>query len=56
MSEHSFKLFAGVTNNILKTNERFTVPVTTAEFAVMRAAFNVCLLSQLSLLINSDLI
>ncbi|KAK1431485.1 hypothetical protein QVD17_07944 [Tagetes erecta] len=32
-----------VTNNILKTNERFTVPVTTAEFAVMRAAFNYAL-------------
>ncbi|KAL8233206.1 hypothetical protein R6Q57_002984 [Mikania cordata] len=32
-----------VTNNILKTNERFTVPVTTAEFAVMRAAFSFAL-------------
>nr|GEZ58254.1 single-stranded DNA-bindnig protein WHY2, mitochondrial [Tanacetum cinerariifolium] len=29
-----------VANNILKTNERFTVPVTTAEFAVMREAFS----------------
>ncbi|XP_048138095.1 single-stranded DNA-binding protein WHY2, mitochondrial [Rhodamnia argentea] len=27
-----------VTNNILKTNERFTVPVTAAEFAVMKTA------------------
>ncbi|XP_059637752.1 single-stranded DNA-binding protein WHY2, mitochondrial isoform X2 [Cornus florida] len=30
----------GVVNNILKTNDRFTVPVTNAEFAVMRAAFS----------------
>ncbi|CAK9164566.1 unnamed protein product [Ilex paraguariensis] len=30
-----------VVNNILKTNERFTVPVTAAEFAVMRTAFSV---------------
>ncbi|KAI4379679.1 hypothetical protein MLD38_005944 [Melastoma candidum] len=27
-----------IVNNILKTSERFTVPVTTAEFAVMKAA------------------
>ncbi|KAI3762242.1 hypothetical protein L1987_52667 [Smallanthus sonchifolius] len=32
-----------VINNILKTNDRFTVPVTTAEFAVMRAAFSFAL-------------
>ncbi|KAK9075150.1 hypothetical protein SSX86_003470 [Deinandra increscens subsp. villosa] len=32
-----------VTNNISKTNERFTVPVTTAEFAVMRSAFSFAL-------------
>ncbi|KAI3783725.1 hypothetical protein L1987_42811 [Smallanthus sonchifolius] len=32
-----------VTNNILKTNNRVTVPVTTAEFAVMRAAFSFAL-------------
>ncbi|KAM7508149.1 hypothetical protein LguiA_018602 [Lonicera macranthoides] len=32
-----------VVNNILKTNERFTVPVTTAEFAVMRTAFSFAL-------------
>lgn len=37
-----FVLFAAVANNILKTNERLTVPVSTAEFAVMRAAFSVC--------------
>ncbi|KAL8474895.1 hypothetical protein ACS0TY_031347 [Phlomoides rotata] len=28
-----------VVNNVLKTNDRFTVPVTLAEFAVMRIAF-----------------
>ncbi|ESR55055.1 hypothetical protein CICLE_v10024178mg, partial [Citrus x clementina] len=27
-----------VANNILKTNERFVVPVSTAEFAVMKTA------------------
>ncbi|XP_076953246.1 single-stranded DNA-binding protein WHY2, mitochondrial-like [Bidens hawaiensis] len=32
-----------VTNNILKTNERFTVPVTIAEFAVLREAFSFAL-------------
>ncbi|PIN02056.1 hypothetical protein CDL12_25434 [Handroanthus impetiginosus] len=32
-----------VVNNILKTNDRFVVPVTTAEFAVMRAAFTFAL-------------
>ncbi|XAR55679.1 hypothetical protein NMG60_11035836 [Bertholletia excelsa] len=32
-----------VVNNILKKNERFTVPVTTAEFAVMRTAFSFAL-------------
>ncbi|CAH1446480.1 unnamed protein product [Lactuca virosa] len=32
-----------VANNILKTNERLTVPVSTAEFAVMRAAFSFAL-------------
>ncbi|PWA96301.1 single-stranded DNA-binding protein [Artemisia annua] len=32
-----------VANNILKTNERFTVPVTSAEFAVMREAFSFAL-------------
>ncbi|CAI9754256.1 unnamed protein product [Fraxinus pennsylvanica] len=32
-----------VINNILKTNDRFVVPVTTAEFAVMRTAFNFAL-------------
>ncbi|CAA2987124.1 single-stranded DNA-bindig WHY2, mitochondrial isoform X2 [Olea europaea subsp. europaea] len=32
-----------VVNNILKTNDRFVVPVTTAEFAVMRTAFNFAL-------------
>lgn len=33
--------FAGVVNNIQKTNDRFSVPVTSAEFAVMRTAFSV---------------
>lgn len=28
-------------NNIQKTNDRFSVPVTSAEFAVMRTAFSV---------------
>ncbi|KAL8509390.1 hypothetical protein ACS0TY_016559 [Phlomoides rotata] len=28
-----------VVNNVLKTNDRFTIPVTPAEFAVMRTAF-----------------
>lgn len=37
----AFVLYAGVVNNNLKTNDRFTVPVTTAEFAVMRTAFSV---------------
>ncbi|KAI3757093.1 hypothetical protein L6452_04626 [Arctium lappa] len=32
-----------VTNNILNRTDRFTVPVTTAEFAVMRAAFSYAL-------------
>lgn len=32
-----------VVNNILKTNERFSVPVTKAEFAVMRTAFSFAL-------------
>ncbi|KAL2520321.1 Single-stranded DNA-binding protein WHY2 [Forsythia ovata] len=32
-----------VVNNILKTNDRFVVPVTTAEFAVMRTVFNFAL-------------
>ncbi|KAK3031468.1 hypothetical protein RJ639_036528 [Escallonia herrerae] len=32
-----------VVNNIQKTNERLTVPVTTAEFAVMRTAFSFAL-------------
>ncbi|KAL0351239.1 UNVERIFIED_CONTAM: Single-stranded DNA-binding protein WHY2, mitochondrial [Sesamum calycinum] len=32
-----------VVNNILKTNDRFVVPVTTAEFAVMRTAFTFAL-------------
>lgn len=32
-----------VVNNNLKTNDRFTVPVTTAEFAVMRTAFSFAL-------------
>ncbi|XP_057973035.1 single-stranded DNA-binding protein WHY2, mitochondrial [Malania oleifera] len=32
-----------VANNIQKTNDRLTVPVTTAEFAVMRAAFSYAL-------------
>lgn len=31
-----------VVNNILQTNERFVVPVTAAEFEVMRTAFSVC--------------
>lgn len=34
-------LYADVVNNILKTNDRFVVLVPTAEFAVMRTAFNV---------------
>lgn len=33
---------AAVVNNILKSTDRFTVPVTTAEFAVMKTACNVC--------------
>lgn len=32
-----------VVNNILKTNDRFSVPVTKAEFAVMREAFSFAL-------------
>lgn len=32
-----------VTNSILKTNDRYTVPVSTAEFAVMRTAFSFAL-------------
>ncbi|XP_021775303.1 single-stranded DNA-bindig protein WHY2, mitochondrial-like [Chenopodium quinoa] len=32
-----------VTNNITKTNERFSVPVTSAEFAVMRTSFSFAL-------------
>ncbi|KAL6525330.1 Single-stranded DNA-binding protein why2, mitochondrial [Orobanche minor] len=32
-----------VVNNIYKTNDRFVVPVTTAEFAVMRTAFTFAL-------------
>lgn len=32
-----------VVNNVLKTNDRFTVPVTPAEFAVMRTAFTFAL-------------
>ncbi|KAL3638598.1 Single-stranded DNA-binding protein why2, mitochondrial [Castilleja foliolosa] len=32
-----------VANSILKTNDRFVVPVTTAEFAVMRTAFSFAL-------------
>ncbi|XP_022861527.1 single-stranded DNA-binding protein WHY2, mitochondrial-like [Olea europaea var. sylvestris] len=32
-----------VVNNILKTNDRFVVLVPTAEFAVMRTAFNFAL-------------
>ncbi|XP_051124383.1 single-stranded DNA-binding protein WHY2, mitochondrial isoform X2 [Andrographis paniculata] len=32
-----------VVNNILKTNDKFCVPVTTAEFAVMRTAFTFAL-------------
>lgn len=35
-------LLAAVVNNILKTKEYLTVPVTTAEFAVMRTACSVC--------------
>ncbi|MBA0797148.1 hypothetical protein Gohar_007870, partial [Gossypium harknessii] len=30
--------FAAVTNNILKSNEHFNIPVTTAEFAVLKTA------------------
>ncbi|KAH9781917.1 Single-stranded DNA-binding protein WHY2 [Citrus sinensis] len=33
-----FFISLNVANNILKTNERFVVPVTTAEFAVMKTA------------------
>lgn len=32
-----------VSNNVTKTNERFTVPVTSAEFAVMRTSFSFAL-------------
>lgn len=32
-----------VVNNVLKTNDRLTVPVTSAEFAVMRTAFSFAL-------------
>ncbi|KHN43150.1 hypothetical protein glysoja_001733 [Glycine soja] len=34
-----------VVNNLLNTNDYFSVPVTTAEFAVMKTACSVCLLS-----------
>ena len=36
-----FFFLADVVNNILKTKEFFTVPVTTAEFAVMKTACSV---------------
>lgn len=32
-----------VANNVTKTNERFTVPITSAEFAVMRTSFSFAL-------------
>lgn len=38
-------LLADVVNNVLKTKEYLTVPVTTAEFAVMKTACNVCFIS-----------
>ncbi|XP_052294974.1 single-stranded DNA-binding protein WHY2, mitochondrial isoform X2 [Citrus sinensis] len=37
-----FFISLNVANNILKTNERFVVPVSTAEFAVMKTACSVC--------------
>ncbi|XP_010272543.1 PREDICTED: single-stranded DNA-bindig protein WHY2, mitochondrial [Nelumbo nucifera] len=41
MSESGGYFFAlSVVNSILKTNERFSVPVTNAEFAVMRTSFS----------------
>lgn len=41
LTTHKSFFFAGVVNNIQKTNDRFSVPVTSAEFAVMRTAFSV---------------
>lgn len=41
LTSHKSFFFAGVVNNIQKTNDRFSVPVTSAEFAVMRTAFSV---------------
>ncbi|GMH00109.1 hypothetical protein Nepgr_001948, partial [Nepenthes gracilis] len=35
--------FGDVMSNVLQTSERFTVPVTSAEFAVMRTAFSFAL-------------
>lgn len=37
------QFLSDVVNSLLKTTERFTVPVTTAEFAVMKTACSVCL-------------
>lgn len=34
-------LVAGVVNNLLKTNERFSVPVTAGEFMVIKQACSV---------------
>jgi len=36
---------AAVVNNLLNTKDYFSVPITTAEFAVMKTACSVCLLS-----------
>ncbi|XP_038713064.1 single-stranded DNA-binding protein WHY2, mitochondrial isoform X2 [Tripterygium wilfordii] len=40
---NGYLLSLSVTNNILKTNEKFIVPVTTAEFAVIKSACNFAL-------------
>ncbi|XP_047327664.1 single-stranded DNA-binding protein WHY2, mitochondrial [Impatiens glandulifera] len=41
--DSGYFLSLNVVNNVMKTTDRFTVPVTTAEFAVMRTAFNFAL-------------
>ncbi|CAL5417178.1 unnamed protein product [Camellia sinensis] len=42
-NDNGYFISLSVVNNILKTNDRFSVPVTTAEFAVMRTAFSFAL-------------
>ncbi|XP_052190382.1 single-stranded DNA-binding protein WHY2, mitochondrial [Diospyros lotus] len=41
--DNGYFISLSVVNNILKTNDRLTVPVSTAEFAVMRTAFSFAL-------------